>query len=213
MNEFSCKAIQDLVFELMNTNALKNKIFVAGGIVPYIYSSEDSGRAHADIDIVVKDTDMPFVREYLKDNGYYQGDFDSIEFSYNSSHVDYGISVTDKEKEWIQCMNCVNRRTESSDECFYCPIAEGCSWCSAYNYQVFGTPDSRATYICDMHKARSLANVYFWNKYYDSKGYDKVFSMHCPKEWALQIVSESEYEMLLNLSDQRTIMIGEQDEN
>lgn len=51
-----------------------------------------------------------------------------------------------------------------------------------------------------MHKARSLANVYFWNKYYKSKGLNKVFEMHCPKEWALEIISEEEYNKLALMS-------------
>ena len=29
----------------------------------------------------------------------------------------------------------ITRRSQSTDECFYCPVAAGCSWCSAYNYE------------------------------------------------------------------------------
>ena len=101
----------------------------------------------------------------------------------------------------IHCLKNIDRRTQSTDECFYCPIGEGCSWCSAYNFQEFGTPNKRATYICEMHKARSLANVYLWNKYYQKHNVNKKFTMHCPKEWALNIISEDEYNMLLELSE------------
>lgn len=78
--------------------------------------------------------------------------------------------------------------------------------CSALNYQEFGTVDKRATYICEMHKARSLANVYYWNKVYaqngelDENGKPKKFKMHCPKEWAVPIIGEEEYFYLLELS-------------
>lgn len=58
-------------------------------------------------------------------------------------------------------MQKITRRSQSTDECFYCPIAKGCSWCTAYNYEVFGTINKRATFICPMHKARALANVYY----------------------------------------------------
>ena len=68
------------------------------------------------------------------------------------------------------CKNCVNklrsinRITQSTQECISCPIAKGCSWCQAYNYQISnGNFNYRATYICCMHKAISLANCYFWN--------------------------------------------------
>lgn len=70
----------------------------------------------------------------------------------------------------------------SNDECFNCPIAEGCSWCAAYNYQCTGNLDSRATFICPMHKARALANAYFWNMYYIKHGDSKRFTIHVPPE-------------------------------
>lgn len=115
--------------------------------------------------------------------------------------VDNGIAQCEKHKCIVDCLNCITRRSQSTDECFYCPIAQGCSHCSAYNYQVNGTPDSRCTYICQMHKARSLANVYYWNTWYRKQGKKERFKMHCPKDWALEIISEEEYNKLLNLSN------------
>lgn len=111
-----------------------------------------------------------------------------------------GLMTTDEEKETVRCLNCVTRRTQSTDECYYCPIAEGCSWCSAYNYQVFGTVDKRATYICEMHKARALANVYYWNKRNKYSKDDYHMKMYCPKEWAIPIIGEEEYNYLVELS-------------
>lgn len=116
-------------------------------------------------------------------------------------HVDTGIAQTKCTKNCVDCLNSITRRTQSTDECYYCPIAEGCSWCSAYNYQENGTPDKRVTYSCDMHKARSLANVYFWNTYHIKKNDGKVFEMHCPRDWALEIIDEDEYNMLLKLTE------------
>lgn len=115
-------------------------------------------------------------------------------------HVDEGLAQRKCEQDCIHCLQCIDRRTQSTDECFYCPIAEGCSWCSGYNYQIFGTPDKRATYICEMHKARALANVYYWNTLYRKKGLPDRMTMHCPKEWALQIISQEEYTMLCDLA-------------
>lgn len=116
-------------------------------------------------------------------------------------NVDDGLSTTPEEQQRIKCLHCITRRTQSTDECYYCPIGHGCSWCSAYNYQETGTPNKRVTYICEMHKARSLANVYFWNMYYRKNGIDKKFKMYCPKEWALNTISEEEFNMLLKLSE------------
>ena len=115
-------------------------------------------------------------------------------------HVNFGIAQRKCDKQCVECLNKIDRRTESSDECFYCPIAEGCSWCSAYNYQENGTPDSRCTYICDMHKTRSLANAYFWNKWYRKKHWKQRFKIYCPDEWAIPIIGEEELNMLKELS-------------
>lgn len=115
-------------------------------------------------------------------------------------HIDTGIGIKPCHKNCIDCLNKITRRSQSTDECFYCPIGQGCAWCSAYNYQVFGTADKRATFICDMHKARSLANVYFWNKYYKKNNINKIKVIHCPKEWALNIINIEEYNMLIDIS-------------
>ena len=111
-----------------------------------------------------------------------------------------GIFETEEDKETKRCLDCITRRSQSTDECWNCPIAAGCAWCSGWNYQLYGTPDKRCTRICPMHKARSLANVYYWNKYYHKNNMDKHFEMHLPKEEALKFISEDEYNMLLELS-------------
>lgn len=255
-------------------------------------------------------------------------------------NVDRGLVTTDEEKKCVECMKCITRRSQSTDECFNCPIAHGCSWCfkagtmittpdgekpieelkigdlvithsgnvkpvekimtritdktaiikiegladiyttldhpfyvvrkgyaypsyypvsqlttndeaitlingeekrakilsinkdnvepyevynltvaddhtfiangaivhncSAYNYQITGTVDQRVTYICIMHKARSLANAYFWNKYYRKHGDEDRFKIHCPDEWALEIISQNELNMLKELENPDT---------
>lgn len=107
-----------------------------------------------------------------------------------------GICTKQCERDCLSCMRGVTRRSQSTDECFYCPIGQGCSWCSAYNYQVNGTVDKRVTYICVMHKARVLALNYFWNKYHESRKDGEVFDLWIPRAWAVPIVGEEEYELL-----------------
>lgn len=104
-----------------------------------------------------------------------------------------GINCVPEHCERVQCLECITRRSQSTDECFNCPIAFGCGWCSAYNYELFGTPNKRAKFICCMHKARSLAVVY----YHRRKG--ENFEMYCPKEWAIEIIGEAEYNRLKNM--------------
>lgn len=118
-------------------------------------------------------------------------------------HVDTGLVSTKEEKEIVKFLDSITRRSQSTDECFYCPIARGCAWCSAYNYQELGSVNKRATFICEMHKARSLANVYYWNKVYKKNKENKVFKMNCPKEWAIPIIGKEEYNYLLELSKEK----------
>lgn len=111
-----------------------------------------------------------------------------------------GIGRTEEHKNNINILDSITRRSQSTDECWDCPVGRGCGWCTAYNFQETGSPDKRCTYICWMHRARSLANVYFWNKVYKKHDDDKVFDLYLDKEHALQIISEEEYNMLLDLT-------------
>ena len=94
----------------------------------------------------------------------------------------------------------VNILTCSTDECIHCPVAKGCSYCSAYNYEVYGTLNKRITNICIMQKATSLINTYFYNKIYRKHGDQERLTVYLPKEDALKIISEKEYDMLIELS-------------
>ena len=111
-----------------------------------------------------------------------------------------GLMKKQCHKDCMDCMNRITRRSQSTDQCFYCPIASGCAWCSAYNYQVFGTVDKRATFICEMHKARSLATVYFHNMYHKKVNDGKVKDLWVSRQWAVPIIGEEEYEKLVELT-------------
>lgn len=105
-------------------------------------------------------------------------------------------------KQNIKLLSNITRRSQSTDKCFSCPIAAGCSWCSAYNYEEFGTPNKRATYICEMHQAAALANTYFLNKLYQTLNMSQRALLRVPKEWALNIIDEKEYNFLYLLSQE-----------
>lgn len=72
--------------------------------------------------------------------------------------------------------------------------------CAAYSWQVTNRIDQRVEYICLMHQARALANVYYWNKYYKLKGINNHFRNNVPEEWALQIIDKDELAMLYEIS-------------
>lgn len=88
---------------------------------------------------------------------------------------------------------------EDNKKCLDCPIDSGCSLCSGFNYDYFGDPNHKATFICSTHKAITLANVYHWNRLYKTLGIDKKFICNVPEEWALEIISEEEFEYLKSL--------------
>jgi radical SAM protein with 4Fe4S-binding SPASM domain len=119
---------------------------------------------------------------------------------YLIGNIKDGIGIRPEDLKRIECMNCIDRRTQCTDECFYCPIASGCGECSAYNYEIFGTPDKKATFICIMHKARVLAISYFWNSRHKKDPNIPVYALTIPKDWALEIIPEEEFEMLEKLS-------------
>lgn len=110
-----------------------------------------------------------------------------------------GIMTTPETKGCVSCLRNITRKSQSTYECFNCPIAQGCAWCSAYNYQENGTADKRATYICIMHKGRILTNIYYWNKGFRKYAPWFRYASWIPKEWALEIISEEEYNMLMDL--------------
>ena len=68
----------------------------------------------------------------------------------------------------VRGFQCLDRCTQSTQECIDCEVADGCAWCQGENYDAAETPTAyqRATAICKMHKARVRANNYYWNKLY-----------------------------------------------
>ena len=49
-------------------------------------------------------------------------------------------------------------------DCKPCPIASLCADCQAHTYDSFGRCDIKSPFICPMHKAVSVANIYFFGK-------------------------------------------------
>ena len=57
----------------------------------------------------------------------------------------------------------------------------------------------RATYNCYMHKARSLANSYYWNTYYRQNNIKQRFKIYLPDDDSLKIISQEELNILKTL--------------
>ena len=111
-----------------------------------------------------------------------------------------GLFQNEESKITYEYLSSITRRSQSTDECFYCPVASGCAWCSAWNYQKHGDVNIRDTSICWMHRARVLANVYYWNQYYKKNNIEKKFNLNLSVNIATQIISEEEFELLKKLA-------------
>ncbi|MFT5873853.1 MAG: hypothetical protein ACI8WT_002805 [Clostridium sp.] len=88
---------------------------------------------------------------------------------------------------------------EDNKKCLTCPISKGCSLCTGYNYDKFGDPNHKATFICEMHQARVMANYYYYKKLYKKSNIKKTFKLNISEEWALKIITGKEYNNLLSI--------------
>ena len=90
-------------------------------------------------------------------------------------NVNEGIYKGNSELERLQQ---ITLRSQSDEKCLSCQVGNQCGLCSAYNYDKFGTPNKRATAICDCHKATVCANAYYWNKLYKKLGINRTFPLN-----------------------------------
>lgn len=110
-----------------------------------------------------------------------------------------GIANHPEDAARLAALRAITRQSQSEQRCLDCPINSGCAWCTAYNYQRTGTPDKRVTYICDMHKARVLAQCYHHNRLHLLHPEHEPKRINIPEEWALEIVDRDEWELLKRL--------------
>ena len=111
-----------------------------------------------------------------------------------------GIYNTPETQKLYTDLCAVTRRSQSTDECWNCQIASGCAWCSAWNYQSLGSFNKRSTNICWMHRARALANVYYWNNRYIKEKKEKIFPLYLSRDIATSLISDEEYDDLIRLT-------------
>lgn len=126
------------------------------------------------------------------------------QLNFTIGNVEHGFGYTAEEKEHIKCLSCLSRSVQCSNpeaqKCLDCPIETGCGDCAGYSYETYGTVKSRTTFICDMHIARVLASCYYRNKSYLKTSKKIPISINTPRDWAIPIIGEEEYEMLLELA-------------
>lgn len=83
------KNVVNKILKLLEEKNLK--IYIAGGLVPYILLNQDSNRLHDDIDTLCRLEDTENLRELFIKEGFYKTDWDSK--TYSKSGKDYGFEM------------------------------------------------------------------------------------------------------------------------
>ena len=153
-----------------------------------------------------------------------KGDFfNCIRFTPSACKNREGYKVGSIDEGWIDerskqlCM--INRRTTSTDECFYCKVASGCNYCLGAQYDCFGDLNQRATFICGMHKVRvEVSKEYFksvkfktkrrklvseiefveWEDFNQFDNFTRIFHLIEQKVITLSVLVDKEHKKLLN---------------
>lgn len=113
---------------------------------------------------------------------------------YIIGNINNGIGYNQQTKDMVAGLD-VSYQSQSPQECIDCPVSSECGWCSALNYQEFGTINKRTTYTCLVHKARVLVNYYYQNK----MGGNYPFLIN--KQDAIDIIGEDETNYLMELAN------------
>lgn len=80
-----------VAMRVLTAPGLAGRVFLEGGLVPWVVSGRDSGRMHGDVDLSVRLTDMPAVRAWLMAEGLYDAALDSLCLPCNAGFGDFGV--------------------------------------------------------------------------------------------------------------------------
>ena len=114
----------------------------------------------------------------------------------------YGIYNTKHSVEIKDYLDLITYKSQSPDKCLTCPVATGCGWCTANNYDMLGDTNKRVTNICWAHKARVLVCCYYYNKRFLKLKDVLPKQVNLPEEDALQIISKEEWDVLKKLEQE-----------
>lgn len=87
----ACVQAKSVALRILGEESLAGKVFLMGGLVPWIVSGLDSGRQHGDVDLAARVKDMPAVRVWLAGREPRATVFDSLDLPCNVAHADYGL--------------------------------------------------------------------------------------------------------------------------
>jgi len=88
---FTYDQIMEVFHKIEKMNKTTAKLYLAGGIIPYVLLNEDSGRNHNNLDLLCSKDDIRMIREVFRKNDLYEPKRDSLTYTINN--IDYGFQV------------------------------------------------------------------------------------------------------------------------
>jgi len=94
---FSSEEILAVYNKIEKMNKTRAKLYLAGGLIPYILLNEQSDRKHSNLDLLCSKEDIRMIREVFRKNDLYEPKRDSLTYTINNIDYDFQV-VIDKIK-------------------------------------------------------------------------------------------------------------------
>lgn len=88
---FSYDDIISVYQKIEKMNKTTAKLYLSGGLIPYVLLNEDSKRRHSNLDFLCSKDDIRMIREVFRKNDLYEPKRDSLTYTVND--IDYGFQV------------------------------------------------------------------------------------------------------------------------
>lgn len=88
---FPYKDVLEVYHKIEKMNKTRAKLYLSGGIIPYLLLNEDSGRRHSNLDLLCSKDDIRMIREVFRKYDLYEPKRDSLTYTINN--IDYGFQV------------------------------------------------------------------------------------------------------------------------
>lgn len=89
--KFSSDELIKVYEKIEKLNKTKVKLYLSGGIVPYVLLNEKSERKHTDLNLLCQKEDMRMIREVFRNHDLYDPKRDSLTYTVNN--IDYGFEI------------------------------------------------------------------------------------------------------------------------
>lgn len=88
---FPYKEVLEVYNKIEKMNKTRAKLYLSGGLIPYVLLNEDSGRRHSNLDLLCSKEDIRMIREVFRKQDIYEPKRDSLTYTVND--IDYGFQV------------------------------------------------------------------------------------------------------------------------